>query len=174
MAPGPDWIVMWPNFTGVSGTRPFAVSCAAATPATTSSPPTPSAAPSPARNSRRPRSFAISLLHHDLDCMDAIAPRRRLHPLLRVDRAGVQLVGTGVRRVPGVRERLPLMIGATRRHTRGPPRRSGVGAHVDRGHGPVAPRPPADRPRATRNARAVGWRHDHGVDVELAHGTKLA
>src|SRR5882672_4367278 len=65
IAPGPDWTVMWPNFTGVSGMRPLAVSCAAASPATARSPPTPSVAPpsvtpSPARKSRRPRSLVIS------------------------------------------------------------------------------------------------------------------
>ena len=61
IAPGPDWIVMWPNFTGVSGIRPLAVSCAAASPTTASSPSAapPSVTPSPARKSRRSRSLAI-------------------------------------------------------------------------------------------------------------------
>src|SRR5947207_14335588 len=181
IAPGPDWIVMWPNFTGVSGTRPLAVSCASATPATASwpaipsDPPSPTAppmlTPRPARNSRRSSSLPMSFLHDHVDGMDAIAPRTRLHAPALVGGAGMHRVAAG-RRVPRARERLPLVIVPTRRDARRSPRGPAVGTHVHRAHGPVAPRPATDRLRAGGQRRAVGRRHDDGVDVELAHRTQ--
>jgi len=56
IAPGPDWIVMWPNFNRRLGMRPLAVSCAAASPTTARSPSAaaPTVTPSPAGNHADP------------------------------------------------------------------------------------------------------------------------
>src|SRR5437899_7023757 len=177
IAPGPDWIVMWPNFTGVSGMRPLGVSCAAALPTTARSPSAapPSATPSPARKSRRSRSLAMRpSCHGDADCMDAIAAGGRLHTALRVCRAGVQLVPARRGDVPRICERLPLMIGAAWRHARRLPRLAAVGADLHRAHRPGAPRPALDPVPAALQHGTLGRRHDHRVHVQLAHRAHVA
>src|SRR3989441_5848497 len=175
IAPGPDWIVMWPNFTGVSGMRPLGVSCAAAAPTRSPSAAPPSATPSPARKSRRSRSLAMRpSCHGDADCLDAIAAGLRLHTALRVGRAGMQLMAAGDQSVPRVPEGLPLVIGAARRHARWLPRLAAVGADVHPAHGPGAPRPALDRVPAALQHGALRRRHDHRVHVQLAHRAHLA
>src|SRR6266850_6528414 len=178
IAPGPDWIVMWPNFTGVSGMRPLGVSCAAASPTTARSPSAapPSVTPSPARKSRRARSLAISSSsrHGDADCMDAVAAGDRLHPALRVGRARVQLVPARRGGVPLIFERLPPVTGDAWDHARRLPRLAAIGADLHRAHRPRAPRPAADHAPAALERRAIRRSHDHRVHVQLAHRPHLA
>src|SRR2546425_1616929 len=180
-APGPERIVMWPNFTGLSGMLPLAGSSAAiAGPATgrsASGPPSvaaPMVTPSRARNSRRSIPVVMPAspgsCHGHGNGVNAVAPGRRLGAAVAVGRAGAQLVASGALERPLRRETLPRRRRAPRIERRVAPGRPAVRSHLDARYGARAPRPAADLRGSAHELRAISRRHDDGLHVEVAHG----
>src|SRR3989442_8260766 len=177
-APGPERIVMCPNLTGVSGTRPRGDSWAAGA-VTSPSVTAPTVTPSEARKVRRSTVVLMGVPlpgrrgaspHRHVDRVNAIPPRCRLRAPMLVGGAALEHVSPRRRGRPVEREALPRVSLTPRLEPCFPPGRAPIDTHVHPAHRSRAPRPAFDRARAQGQRIGLGGGDDHGVDVEVANG----